>query len=265
MTPDSTSKMGPVANPTTNPIEGTWRASVMKHGGDEVIPFGLIVHQDGSGWRAEVQNANELIPMRMTVVESRFRIDLDPYQSWIEGTVGSEGATMIGEWIRPRGNRPTVKMSFVAEHGIQDLFPNIGEPEEFDPKIDGRWAVQFQDEHDPSVGIFETVGERVHGTFLTTLGDYRFLDGEFDGKRLSLSCFDGAHAFLFRAELQDDGSLKGRFLSRDSYEDQWTARRDEQAQVPDPFGLTKVLADAQTKRARPAAWTTRPSPARRAS
>ena len=240
-----TSNMSSEQTIPARPMTGAWRATVMGDQGGAPIPFGLIVHRDGAEWRAEIQNAGELIPVRMTVDADEFRIDLDPYQSWIEGTIESLGTAMYGQWIRPRGNRPTVKMSFAAKHGTPDRFPDLTEPDEYDPKIDGRWTVKFQGDQEPSVGVFETRGQRVHGTFLTTLGDYRFLDGEFNGKALELSCFDGAHAFLFSATLQDDGSLKGTFQSRDSYFDSWTARRDPNAKVLDPFELTTVDPDAK--------------------
>jgi thiol-disulfide isomerase/thioredoxin len=240
----STSNMNPEST-TVRPMTGTWHATVTSHRGGNCIPFGIVVHQEGAGWRAEIQNADELIPVRMKVDNDSFRIDLDPYQSWIEGTIGDIGAVMHGEWIRPRGNRPTVKMAFKAKHGGTDRFPHLDAPEEIDPKVDGRWSVQFNDDTDKSVAIFETREGKLYGTFLTSLGDYRFLGGEFDGNELSVSCFDGAHAFLFQATVQDDGTLHGTFQSRDSYFDAWTGRRDSEARVPDPFQLTKVKADAR--------------------
>ena len=53
-----------------------------------------------------------------------------------------------------------------------------------------------------------------------------------------LSTFDGEHAYLFKARLQDDGSLQGNFWSGISYHTTWTAQRDENAQLPDANDLT---------------------------
>jgi hypothetical protein len=103
-----------------------------------------------------------------------------------------------------------------------------------------RWSVRFARSEDPAVGVFETKPDGgVAGTFLTTTGDYRFLAGDFDGRRLRLSCFDGAHAFLFDARLQEDGTLAGDFWSRDAWHETWTARPDPTAALPDTFTLTK--------------------------
>jgi thiol-disulfide isomerase/thioredoxin len=55
---------------------------------------------------------------------------------------------------------------------------------------------------------------------------------------LTLSCFDGAHAFLFKARLQPDGSLKGDFWSGNWHHETWSARRDDGAELADPFAQT---------------------------
>jgi thiol-disulfide isomerase/thioredoxin len=125
-----------------------------------------------------------------------------------------------------------------------------GELPRFDPggkadadalaRVDGRWAVDFAESDDAAVGRFEAAADgTVEGTFLTTTGDYRFLAGVLDGDRLRLSCFDGAHAFLFEARLAEDGTLAGDFWSRDSWHESWTARKDPTVELPDAFGLTR--------------------------
>jgi thiol-disulfide isomerase/thioredoxin len=83
----------------------------------------------------------------------------------------------------------------------------------------------------------------VTGTFLTPTGDYRYLAGSYEGGLLRLSTFDGAHALLFTAHTQGDGTLQGDFWSRDSYHATWTARRVAAGQpvLPDAWsqvGLT---------------------------
>ena len=52
-------------------------------------------------------------------------------------------------------------------------------------------------------GIFKQEGSKVTGTFRTTTGDYRYLEGVMDGNQMQLSTFDGAHAFLFTATVSD--------------------------------------------------------------
>lgn len=107
----------------------------------------------------------------------------------------------------------------------------------------GRWSVEFDSSDDLAIGTF-TVDENqiAAGTFLTTTGDYRYLAGRVDGDLMRLSTFDGAHAFLFHARMQDDGSIEGDFYSGNWWHETWTAVRDDNARLPDAFEQT-VIAD----------------------
>lgn len=77
---------------------------------------------------------------------------------------------------------------------------------------------------------------------MTTTGDYRYLSGRVDGNLMRLSTFDGAHAFLFHARMQDDGTIEGDFWSGNWWHETWTAVRDDDAMLPDAFEQT-VVAD----------------------
>lgn len=111
--------------------------------------------------------------------------------------------------------------------------------------INGRWVVEFAGYEDEALGIFEVDADgHATGTFLTTTGDYRFLDGVVDGRTLKLSCFDGGHAFLFHAELREDGTLAGDFWSGNWYHDTWTARpAPEGFAMPDGFAQSAWQQD----------------------
>jgi thiol-disulfide isomerase/thioredoxin len=109
--------------------------------------------------------------------------------------------------------------------------------------VTGRWAVQFiepEGEPTPAVGEFDQQGALVTGTFLTPTGDYRYLAGEMDGNTLLLSTFDGAHAFVFRATLGEDGDLSGDFWSGTRWHQPWTGTPDYDARLPDPYSLTWI-------------------------
>jgi thiol-disulfide isomerase/thioredoxin len=92
----------------------------------------------------------------------------------------------------------------------------------------------------PQVAHDPAINRPINGTILTTTGDYRFLSGNYQFGRLRLSAFDGAHAFLFDAKVQADGSLKGDFWSRDVYHRTWTATRKDDATLPDTFGMVGI-------------------------
>ncbi len=106
---------------------------------------------------------------------------------------------------------------------------------------EGRWEVNFESSDEPAIAVFEVDDVlQATGTFLTTTGDYRYLSGRVDGKLLRLSTFDGAHAFLFHARMQEDGSIEGDFYSGNWWHETWTAVRDDDATLPDAFEQTVV-------------------------
>lgn len=220
------------------PRTGPWLAWLELPGGH--IPFDLALNRIGERWTATIKNGAERIEVKRVDWDgSALVFHIEPYDSTVRGRVLEGGKRMAGEWKRYSGPNTWMRMRFGAVAGVRPRF-RMRRPEAGAPEIDGRWAVQFARDEHPSVGVFETQDDgTVHGTFLTTLGDYRYNAGIFDGERLFLSAFDGAHAFLFKARLQDDGTLAGDFWSRDAWHDTWTATRDPEAALPDPLGLTK--------------------------
>lgn len=145
------------------------------------------------------------------------------------------------EWIIGRRSGKTTIPIKISDRSTR--FPLPDTP----PAIaSGRYRVTFASSpDDPAVGLF-TINDdgTATGTFLTTTGDYRYLAGNAAGDTLKLSTFDGAHAFLFHAERQDDGSLTGDFWSGNWYHDTWTAEPAPDFRLPDPFAQTTYRGDA---------------------
>ncbi len=221
--------------------------AVLECGGGEVR-FGIRVERGARGEpRAFVTNGEEAIPVPVCAVGGDgMTLGFDYYDSTITAKIGADGG-LVGEWRKRRSAEEWVTMRFHARPGgvrTMDIQEMPGE-------IAGRWRVKFAGEADEAVAVFGGGDRRdLRGTFLTTTGDYRFLAGHVvvaEGMRPSgveLSCFDGAHAFLFKAALQRDGSLKGDFWSGATHHDTWTAVKDERAALPDAFGVTKFVGTA---------------------
>lgn len=224
------------------PLAGHWRAVLACPGGE--LPFGLeLTHapnQTGGVWGATVLNGEERIEVRRVAVgEGEILLVMEPYDSRLRARVLDAGTRLEGTWERYAGPEKTTRLAFTADLGDLPRFDQAPLEAAARAALDGRWRVQFEQDEHPSVGLFECDADgAARGTFLTTLGDYRYLAGSFDGERLQLSCFDGAHAFLFQAELQEDGTLAGDFWSRDAWHERWTAVKDPEAALPDPFALT---------------------------
>ncbi|HRH37175.1 MAG TPA: TlpA disulfide reductase family protein, partial [Flavobacteriales bacterium] len=64
-------------------------------------------------------------------------------------------------------------------------------------------------------------------------------DGVVGGDSLQLSCFDGSHAFLFRAALVDD-TIHGQYFSGTHWQEPWVAVRDAHYVLRDPDSLTSL-------------------------
>lgn len=231
-----------------DPVTGRWHAWLDSPGGP--IPFGLELSRTGICWEAWILNGSERLRVgKVEHEQGQLSLQLDPYDSRVRARIGADGRTLTGEWERYRGPDTWTRMPFHANAGAAPRFSLVeaghsvgGEVSD----ITGRWRVDFESSEDPAVAVFDSFGmgenlesdQGVEGTFLTTLGDYRFLEGSFDSGTLSLSCFDGAHAFLFKAKLTPEGNLEGDFWSRDTWHESWTAVRDPEATLPDPFELT---------------------------
>lgn len=129
---------------------------------------------------------------------------------------------------------------FNADRGLSYRFSD--RPEAASQNISGRYHVIFDGEDEESkdaVGIFKQEGNRVTGTFLTTTGDYRYLEGELNGNRLWLSAFDGSHLFLFTALIKNDSLYSGEFFSGAHWHDTWKAVRDENFNLAPAESFTK--------------------------
>ncbi len=131
-----------------------------------------------------------------------------------------------------------------------DFVSQAGLSNENSSAFSGRWAVKFNpnttDEY-PAVGIFspaENPGEMA-GTFLTETGDYRFLAGGIQKNgNLYLSCFDGAHAFVFKAQKVND-SLQGHFYSGSHSYENFLGIPSQNATLGNPDSLTYLLPGSQ--------------------
>lgn len=231
-------------------LPGTWRAVLSSPGGE--LPFSLVIRDGDKHLVASAVNGSEEAPFSSVDQQGdRVRLRIDWYDSEIDARLAADGRHLDGSW------RKTVPggLSELPFHALKGDDRRFLPPAGPGPRpavagvpstVAGTWSAVFTDEggSQRAVGEFEQEGHHVTGTFLTPTGDYRYLEGDLHDGALRLSTFDGAHAFLFRAHLQPDGSLSGDFWSRDSYHATWNAHRIEptelHTELPDPFGLVHL-------------------------
>lgn len=218
-------------------LAGTWRLTLRDDGIS--IKCGLELAQSNDAWTATLINGQERIPIQATVESKSVVLSIPHYDSELSLDVVRDDAgvpVMNGHWKKRRGMDEWVRMNAQATFGETPTADEISAK-----RFVGRWEVQFSESEDPAVGIFAVAGDgSLTGTFLTTTGDYRFLAGRASGNRMTLSCFDGAHAFAFVGELDDEEVLRGEFWSSNTWHETFTGTRNEDAKLPDSFRQTIV-------------------------
>lgn len=211
---------------------GTWRGII--HLQDQELPFTFRVSNDSGAYKAYIQNAGEEILLdEITITGDSVEMKLHIFDASLKARI--EGDKLNGTFVKyyaPQGNTP-----FTATYG--EAYRFVPDANDVQPNFGGKYQVTFRTDKDsyPSVGIFEQKGNRVTGSFLTTTGDYRYLDGNVVDGKLKLSAFDGNHAFLFMAGFEGD-SLKGVFYSGKSGHETFSAIKNENATMPDAESLT---------------------------
>src|ERR1700761_2514741 len=218
---------------------GIWRGVLKTQSGNE-LPFNFEVtdtagHQQISIINGaehykvpDVKTEGDSVFIKMPLFDSEFRLKLD-------------GESLAGNWIRHLGDHDSA-MPFTAVPNTSWRF--IENPDKPTADVSGRWAAVFgdgTDGRDELVGEFKQDGNKLTGTFLSTTGDYRYLEGTVSGNQLFLSCFDGCHAFLFKAIIKDDKTIsEGTMNSGLTGADKWTAVKDANAKLPDAYSLTAL-------------------------
>ena len=197
---------------------------------NETIPFTFEVI---SPTLVKLHNAEEVIDVdEIEYKNDSVYMHIPVFESVISATVDKD--KMTGFYIKPNSGK---KVPFSATLGT-DRFIADG-PSLVD--VTGNWKTVFSPDSEEdryiAKGIFKQEGGHVTGTFRTTTGDYRYLEGVMDGNQLKLSTFDGSHAFLFVASTTDS-TMSGMFYSGNHWKEPFVAKRNENYELPDEDSLT---------------------------
>lgn len=219
-------------------VEGSWLLN-FKLTSNNFSPVNFNLSKLGESYLVEFINGDEKISVKDVTIEGNKITINDPvFNTWFEGEI-INSTTIEGNWFK---DSKKYKIPFEAKHGKSERFPK---PEALTAStsngISGKWEVDFSkgnpDDHYKAIGQFTQDGNWLSGTFMTETGDYRFLQGNFYNDSAYLSCFDGAHLFLFKAQLRND-SLFGTFWSGTHWEEPWVAFRNEAFELTNPDSLT---------------------------
>src|SRR5699024_1804621 len=175
------------------------------------IPFTFLLKKEDNRIHLEIENATEnlFVDSIQQVGDSLF-ITMPLFDSDFQLKI-INSKKLQGTWIKYyKGYKE--KMPFRAELSDAPRIPSYASPS---TNISGNWNTEFPNgELDlKAIGAFTQKNEKVTGTFLTPAGDFRYLEGVVSGDTLKLSGFDGGHASLWTALIQDSLLTQGRFYS----------------------------------------------------
>lgn len=223
---------------------GYWQGALQLNDSIE-LPFKFEVKHDLGIYSIDFINAEERISTReITIQGDSLFIKMPVFDS--EFMIRMKGdSIMKGKWINhARKDKNVIPFSaqFSSTTGMQ-----IDEMMSEAPK--GRWESTFSHgtkDSSRAIAVFTGDGTFFNGTFLTETGDYRYLSGTSNPDHsFYLSCFDGAHAFLFKGKHKRDPNSKsndsivdGHFYSGSHHHEPWVAKRNDKFQLRNPDSLT---------------------------
>ena len=212
---------------------GDWRFAIKLD--SKEIPFNAKLKNVDGVPSFTFINADESISSQgVRIVDDSITIDLPYFDSSIKGRIDSP-TLITGCWVKPTtGDCVTL----IAEHGNKYRFG----PHHNHDEIKKKYDVEFSDDDGSyqAIGQFNSTEDELTGTFLTPTGDYRYLQGAIMNNRINLSTFDGAHAYLFTAEIKGDSLIDGQFLSAPTYSSSWKGVSKNPVTLPDPFSVTTM-------------------------
>jgi len=220
------------------------------------IKFLLWIPPEKHNRTAYIRNGDEFIAVQIERRGDELRIEFPHYDSIIVADRDQDGK-YLGIWSKKR-TESVATMRFIAkprDEAKWRLKQRMLENWNLEAMLTSRYEFVFANSG-RALGTFElptretaslTYEIPMTGTIETPTGDYRFLSGEFRhycaSDTIELSVFDGAHAFLFRADVDWNSPsrsdlVNGHFFSGNHWHETFTARRLEEGEefnLPDPF------------------------------
>jgi thiol-disulfide isomerase/thioredoxin len=211
---------------------GIWRGTLAIQG--QELPFTFETGVDSGKHIIHIINADERILLDdITFRNDSVFIPLHIFDAAIEAKI--ENDRLTGTFIKFYDRNADVP--FEATAGLSERF-EVPENNKVTADFNGRYSVKFFGKDTTrAVGIFNQHGDSVTGSFLTSTGDYRYLQGSVIEDSLHLSTFDGNHVYLFRAA-KTGNEISGTYFSGKTVRKNWTGTKDDHAALPDASAIT---------------------------
>ena len=215
----------------SEPRSGEWRATMEVMDGKQ-LPFLFKLTADKT--MVVINDEEEVVFTDIAYKGDSIIIEHPIYEGVFKGVFSED--SIYGDFIKPSLNRV---VPFTMQQGRRERFLVKAAPK---ATVTGNWETVFSPNNAAdryiAKGVFDQVGHKVTGTFRTTTGDYRYLEGAVENDTLRLSTFDGAHAFLFEAAVTGDSLMDGTFYSGNHWKEPFTARKNDDYELPRADSLT---------------------------
>ena len=225
---------------TLKPLEkGLYRVALEIQDNEE-LPFIINVTSANS---LEIHNAKEIILVdEITYKNDSVYIQTPVFEGYIVAKITEKG--FEGSFIKESLDRI---VPIKAEKNNGNRF-SLKENKN-SAKMNGVWETVFSQDSEKdryiAKGVFNQDGQKITGTFRTTTGDYRYLEGVINGNDFKLSTFDGAHAFLFKGTISGT-KMNGFFYSGNHWKEPFTATKNDSYELPDENTLTYIKEGYET-------------------
>ncbi|AZQ61471.1 TlpA family protein disulfide reductase [Flammeovirga pectinis] len=211
----------------SNALITKWRG-VIKNDHQKEVPFYFTIQGEGKEQIWTLINGEERMEMDQPYYEGdSLHVPLLIYEA--ELVVKENDTTVTGEFVRNGAYR----LPFEAIKGNAQRF---SKNQKAASNISGTYAVKLG--KTDAIGLFNQHENYLTGTFLTSTGDYRYLEGKIADNKLFLSSFDGMHILLFEADIDGDKLVNGKMWSGKSANKEWNGVADKEAKLPDANKLT---------------------------
>jgi hypothetical protein len=195
-----------------------------------VIPARLDITKNGE-WN--ILNAEEVIHVDSVVLRGdSFFVKLPLFDSSLRGTWRND--SLLGVWTDH--SRNAYGIPFVGS--ITDSVGCGNKTEEFNYRVS--FSPSDTAETSTGVAVLQKHGRVVTGTILTETGDYRYLQGEWNGDSLWLSAFDGTHLFYLSGIIKGDSITNGSFLSGKHWKEPWVAVKSNDNSLRNPYEIATL-------------------------
>ncbi|MCI0472542.1 MAG: TlpA family protein disulfide reductase [Ignavibacteria bacterium] len=224
--------------------EGNWRGIVNlnKDFAGSEMPFIFILDlKDSKSPKVTIINADEkVVSNEVFYTADSLLIKLPVFKDEIRAKIFSKDS-IAGEYYHV-GSRSRYSMPFYAVAGAKNRFDILLKEPAAD--LSGKWETTVSPGDSNAykiVGEFVQKGNLLTGTFLTTAGDQRYLDGVVTGNKMMLSAADGYYTVLVKADISSDGKLEnGYFIRGPKSVEKWMAVKNPDASLPPPDGITEL-------------------------